>query len=126
LTGVSSALVFSPALQSSVVLHESGQPIERVYFPLSGMISLLAVMQLSANPRSSGRCNTISATKTSSIPSDPASFRRIGFETSGKTERRSAVGRVRVVGQIYEYGNDRHFDKRRQSHIFRIARSLIE
>src|SRR5262249_24609076 len=32
-------------LRSSVVLHESGQPIERVYFPLSGMISLLAVMQ---------------------------------------------------------------------------------
>jgi CRP-like cAMP-binding protein len=32
-------------LQSSVVLHESGQPIERVVFPLSGMISLLAVMQ---------------------------------------------------------------------------------
>jgi CRP-like cAMP-binding protein len=32
-------------LRSSVVLHEPGQPIERVYFPLSGMISLLAVMQ---------------------------------------------------------------------------------
>jgi CRP-like cAMP-binding protein len=32
-------------LRSSVVLHEPGQPIERVYFPVSGMISLLAVMQ---------------------------------------------------------------------------------
>ena len=32
-------------LRSSLVLHESGQPIERIYFPLSGMISLLAVMQ---------------------------------------------------------------------------------
>jgi CRP-like cAMP-binding protein len=32
-------------LRSSVVLHESGDPIERVYFPVSGMISLLAVMQ---------------------------------------------------------------------------------
>src|SRR6266550_7704788 len=32
-------------LRSSTVLHESGQPIERVYFPVSGMISLLAVMQ---------------------------------------------------------------------------------
>ncbi len=32
-------------LRSNVVLHEPGQPIERVYFPLSGMISLLAVMQ---------------------------------------------------------------------------------
>jgi CRP-like cAMP-binding protein len=35
----------SMELRSSVVLHESGQPIERVYFPVSGMISLLAVMQ---------------------------------------------------------------------------------
>ena len=34
-------------------------------------------------------CNTISATRTFSIPSDTASFSRIGFETSGKTERRS-------------------------------------
>src|SRR5262245_43645987 len=32
-------------LRSGVVLHEPGEPIERVYFPLSGMISLLAVMQ---------------------------------------------------------------------------------
>jgi CRP-like cAMP-binding protein len=32
-------------LRPSVVLHEPGEPIERVYFPLSGMISLLAVMQ---------------------------------------------------------------------------------
>ena len=32
-------------LRSSVVLHEPGDPIEQVYFPLSGMISLLAVMQ---------------------------------------------------------------------------------
>jgi CRP-like cAMP-binding protein len=32
-------------LQPSTVLHEPGEPIERVYFPLSGMISLLAVMQ---------------------------------------------------------------------------------
>jgi hypothetical protein len=32
-------------LRSSTVLHESGQPIERVYFPVSGMVSLLAVMQ---------------------------------------------------------------------------------
>src|SRR5205823_3137655 len=38
-----------------------------------------------------GRCNTISATRTSSTPSDTASFRRIGFETFGKTERRSAA-----------------------------------
>jgi hypothetical protein len=29
-------------LRSGVVLHEPGQPIERVYFPLSGMISLLS------------------------------------------------------------------------------------
>jgi|SRR5215831_14451737 hypothetical protein len=36
-----------------------------------------------------GRCNTISATRTSSTPSDTASFRRIGFEISGKTERRT-------------------------------------
>jgi CRP-like cAMP-binding protein len=32
-------------LRSNVVLHEPGDPIECVYFPLSGMISLLAVMQ---------------------------------------------------------------------------------
>jgi len=32
-------------LRSSVVLHEPGDPIEQVYFPVSGMISLLAVMQ---------------------------------------------------------------------------------
>jgi CRP-like cAMP-binding protein len=32
-------------LRSNVVLHEPGQTIERVYFPLSGMISMLAVMQ---------------------------------------------------------------------------------
>ena len=32
-------------LQSNVVLHEQGGPIEHIYFPLSGMISLLAVMQ---------------------------------------------------------------------------------
>jgi CRP-like cAMP-binding protein len=32
-------------LRSNVVLHHQGQPIERVYFPLSGMISMLAVMQ---------------------------------------------------------------------------------
>jgi CRP-like cAMP-binding protein len=32
-------------LRANTVLHESGQPIERVYFPVSGMISLLAVMQ---------------------------------------------------------------------------------
>jgi CRP-like cAMP-binding protein len=32
-------------LRSNVVLHELGDAMERVYFPLSGMISLLAVMQ---------------------------------------------------------------------------------
>ena len=32
-------------LRSNTVLHELGQPIERVYFPVSGMVSLLAVMQ---------------------------------------------------------------------------------
>ena len=32
-------------LQSNVVLHEQGGPIEHIYFPLSGMVSLLAVMQ---------------------------------------------------------------------------------
>jgi CRP-like cAMP-binding protein len=32
-------------LQSNVVLHETGAAIQHVYFPLSGMISLLAVMQ---------------------------------------------------------------------------------
>jgi CRP-like cAMP-binding protein len=32
-------------LRSNAVLHEPGQPLERIYFPLSGMISLLAVMQ---------------------------------------------------------------------------------
>jgi CRP-like cAMP-binding protein len=32
-------------LRSNHVLYAPGQPIERVYFPLSGMISLLAVMQ---------------------------------------------------------------------------------
>jgi CRP-like cAMP-binding protein len=32
-------------LRPSVVLHQSGQPIQRVYFPVSGMVSLLAVMQ---------------------------------------------------------------------------------
>jgi CRP-like cAMP-binding protein len=32
-------------LRPSAVLHQSGQPIERVYFPVSGMVSLLAVMQ---------------------------------------------------------------------------------
>src|SRR6266545_5336256 len=35
-------------LRSNVVLHEPGDAMERVYFPLSGMISLLAVMQSSA------------------------------------------------------------------------------
>ena len=32
-------------LQSNVVHHEQGGPIEHIYFPLSGMVSLLAVMQ---------------------------------------------------------------------------------
>jgi CRP-like cAMP-binding protein len=32
-------------LQSNTVLHEPGKTIEQIYFPLSGMISLLAVMQ---------------------------------------------------------------------------------
>src|SRR5436305_12473079 len=32
-------------LRSNVVLHEPGDPIEQVYFPLSGMISSLVVMQ---------------------------------------------------------------------------------
>ena len=32
-------------LQSNVVLHEQGGPIEQIYFPVSGMVSLLAVMQ---------------------------------------------------------------------------------
>src|SRR5262245_34620612 len=32
-------------LRSGYVVHASGEPIDRVYFPLSGMISLLAVMQ---------------------------------------------------------------------------------
>jgi hypothetical protein len=32
-------------LRSNTVLHELGDAIERVYFPLSGMLSLLAVMQ---------------------------------------------------------------------------------
>jgi CRP-like cAMP-binding protein len=32
-------------LQSNAVLHEVGAPIGQIYFPLSGMISLLAVMQ---------------------------------------------------------------------------------
>jgi CRP-like cAMP-binding protein len=32
-------------LRSNTVLHEQGGPIERIYFPVSGMISLLAVMQ---------------------------------------------------------------------------------
>jgi CRP-like cAMP-binding protein len=32
-------------LQSNTVLHEPGKTIEQVYFPLSGMISLLAVMR---------------------------------------------------------------------------------
>jgi hypothetical protein len=32
-------------LRSNTVLHEPGDTIEQVYFPLSGMISLLAVMQ---------------------------------------------------------------------------------
>jgi hypothetical protein len=30
-------------LQSNTVLHEPGKTIEQVYFPLSGIISLLAV-----------------------------------------------------------------------------------
>jgi hypothetical protein len=34
-------------LQSNTVLHEPGKTIEQVYFPLSGMISLLAVMRTS-------------------------------------------------------------------------------
>jgi CRP-like cAMP-binding protein len=32
-------------LQPNTVLHEQGAAIDRIYFPLSGMISLLAVMQ---------------------------------------------------------------------------------
>jgi CRP-like cAMP-binding protein len=32
-------------LQPNVVLHEQGAAIDHIYFPLSGMISLLAVMQ---------------------------------------------------------------------------------
>jgi CRP-like cAMP-binding protein len=32
-------------MRSNAVLHESGAAIEYVYFPLSGMVSLLAVMQ---------------------------------------------------------------------------------
>src|SRR5947208_16706768 len=32
-------------LRPNVVLHEQGAAIDRIYFPLSGMISLLAVMQ---------------------------------------------------------------------------------
>jgi hypothetical protein len=30
-------------LRSNAILHEPGQPLERVYFPVSGMISLLVV-----------------------------------------------------------------------------------
>ena len=50
-------------LRSSVVLHDAGQPLERVYFPVSGMISLLAVMQsgeqieTGAIPRSKVACD---------------------------------------------------------------------
>jgi hypothetical protein len=32
-------------LRANTVLHESGGPLGQIYFPLSGMISLLAVMQ---------------------------------------------------------------------------------
>jgi len=32
-------------LQSNTVVHETGAAIGHIYFPLSGMISLLAVMQ---------------------------------------------------------------------------------
>jgi hypothetical protein len=32
-------------LRTSLVLHEQGGPIECVYFPLSGMVSELAIMQ---------------------------------------------------------------------------------
>jgi CRP-like cAMP-binding protein len=33
------------ALTRSVVLHAAGAPIEQVYFPLSGMVSVLALMR---------------------------------------------------------------------------------
>jgi hypothetical protein len=32
-------------LRANTVLHKSGSPLGQIYFPLSGMISLLAVMQ---------------------------------------------------------------------------------
>ena len=32
-------------LQPNVVLHEQGAAIDHIYFPLSGMISLLVIMQ---------------------------------------------------------------------------------
>jgi CRP-like cAMP-binding protein len=37
--------LISMELQPNVVLHETGAAIDNIYFPLSGMISLLAVMQ---------------------------------------------------------------------------------
>ena len=63
-----------------------------------------------------GRCNTISATRTSSTPSDTASFRRIVFETSGKTKPRSAAGRVgRVARANLPRAISRHSDWRRRT-----------
>jgi hypothetical protein len=37
--------LLTPALQSNTVLHEPGKTIKLVYFPLSGMIPLPAVMR---------------------------------------------------------------------------------
>ena len=42
-------------LRSNTVLHEQGGPIEQIYFPVSGMVSLLAVMQSGEADRN-GHC----------------------------------------------------------------------
>jgi CRP-like cAMP-binding protein len=43
--GLLQPLLKEVPLEQGVLLHEQGEPIDRIYFPHSGMISLLAVME---------------------------------------------------------------------------------
>src|SRR5215831_3860937 len=51
------------ALERGVMLHDVGEQIERVYFPHSGMVSLVAVMQSGATVETAtiGRAGVIGA-----------------------------------------------------------------
>jgi hypothetical protein len=58
------------ALERGVMLHDVGQEIEGVYFPHTGMVSLVAVMQSGATVETAtiGRSGVIGASAGPGIP----------------------------------------------------------